>query len=312
MGYVAQNAARIARALLEIALSRKWSQATSSLLAICKAIESQFTKRSIKVRGYAAEPCSTLAERLWPWSHPLEQSNLSAELMYNINRWVEDMSIEDIVQETPASFGTLIHLNERLGGIAVSAAQQFPRVSIRHRLQPLSHDLLRVCLQISRNFVWSGKLHGHAQYFWLWLSDANDRDILQSSKFVLRQETVDVEIDFMVLLVTIPSKLHIRALSDIWLGSETTVEVDLSKLMLPAKAPPCRRLLQLPYQSTNLHKDLQNIIETRHSAFSTFEMQCMHSLFFSSANIMISAPLSNIRYQLLSVPLRCARQSDES
>lgn len=42
MEYVAKNAARIARALVEIAVSRKWSQATASLLSICKAIESEF------------------------------------------------------------------------------------------------------------------------------------------------------------------------------------------------------------------------------------------------------------------------------
>lgn len=40
MGYVAQNAGRIARSLQDIAMSRKWSQATASLLNICKAVES--------------------------------------------------------------------------------------------------------------------------------------------------------------------------------------------------------------------------------------------------------------------------------
>jgi antiviral helicase SLH1 len=41
MEYVAKNAARIARALVEIAISCKWSQATASLLSICQAIESK-------------------------------------------------------------------------------------------------------------------------------------------------------------------------------------------------------------------------------------------------------------------------------
>ena len=39
--YVAQNAARIARAMFEIAVSRKWSESARVILSLCKAIESQ-------------------------------------------------------------------------------------------------------------------------------------------------------------------------------------------------------------------------------------------------------------------------------
>lgn len=41
MGYVAQNAGRIVRALLEIAMSKKWAPVTLSLMAMSKAIESE-------------------------------------------------------------------------------------------------------------------------------------------------------------------------------------------------------------------------------------------------------------------------------
>jgi antiviral helicase SLH1 len=39
-GYVAQNAGRIARALLDIAISRRWSSTTAVLLSLTKSIES--------------------------------------------------------------------------------------------------------------------------------------------------------------------------------------------------------------------------------------------------------------------------------
>lgn len=41
MGYVAQNAGRIVRALLEIAMSKRWAPVTLSLMAMSKAIESE-------------------------------------------------------------------------------------------------------------------------------------------------------------------------------------------------------------------------------------------------------------------------------
>lgn len=51
MMYVAQNAPRIARALFEISLRRKWAGASGTLLELCKALEL----------------------RLWPHQHPLRQ-----------------------------------------------------------------------------------------------------------------------------------------------------------------------------------------------------------------------------------------------
>ncbi|KAH9002313.1 Sec63 Brl domain-containing protein [Lactarius hatsudake] len=56
MQYVAQNAGRIVRALLEIAISKKWANTSAVLMGISKAIE----------------------KRLWPFDQPLKQFNLKA------------------------------------------------------------------------------------------------------------------------------------------------------------------------------------------------------------------------------------------
>lgn len=42
--YVAQNAARIARALFMIALNRRWGHLCLVLLSVCKSIEKRFAK----------------------------------------------------------------------------------------------------------------------------------------------------------------------------------------------------------------------------------------------------------------------------
>jgi antiviral helicase SLH1 len=239
--------------------------------------------------------------------------SITSDLMYNINRWAEDMPIEEIALMSPAEFGKIIHQNERLGGIAVTSAQQFPHLSIEHALQPLSHDLLRIRLTVTKDFQWSDKHHGKAQYFWVWLSDEDDRDILQITKVILRDTTTEVSVDFTVLLSAVPSKLHVRSVSDTWLGSESSTEIELSYLVLPTKALPLRKPLDLPYEPSRVHPDLYELLRQRATILSSFEAQCMHSLFFSSANALVAAPSSDARYQLLSVPIwRNVKRSSSS
>ena len=228
--------------------------------------------------------------------------NLSRDLLYNINRWAEEMLVEEIALLDPAEFGKIIHQNERLGQVAVTAAKQFPNLSIKHTLQPLSHDLLRVRLQIDKNFTWSDKLHGRTEYFWIWLSDADDRDMLQITRVVVRENTTSVPVDFTILLSSVPSKLHVRSMSDTWLACESVLEIELAGLTLPPTPPQHRRLLDLASQPTYFDPDLLELIKRRKTILSMLEVQCMHSLFFSNANALVCAPLCDARYQLLSVP----------
>lgn len=246
-------------------------------------------------------------ERLWPWAHPLEQMSLQADLMYNINRWAEEMSIEDMLAETPASLGKVIHLNERLGGVAMNAAKQLPRLDIRFKLQPLSHDLLRVRLDIKPDFTWSDKLHGSIQYFWLWLSDADDQEILQNTKFVLRPETSQLTLDFTIFLAAAPSQLHVRAISDTFFGAEHTVGIDLAQLQMPPVAPRPREVIHMPMaspSSTNLHPDLAELLGNRSlDDLSAIEKQTLHSLFFTRSNVVIAAPSGPAGFKLAMYPL---------
>lgn len=229
--------------------------------------------------------------------------NLSRDLLYNINRWAEDIPVEEVAQMDPAEFGKIIHQNDRLGQLAVNAAQQFPHVTIKHNLQPLSHDLLRVRLEVSKAFTWSDKLHGRTEYFWVWLTDIDDHDMLQMTKVVMRNNTLAVPVDFTILVSSLPPKLHIRVMSDRWLASETMVEIELEGLLLPPAPPRHRRLLDLADQPTEFDCDLLDLVKRRKTVLSMLEVQCMHSLFFTDANALVCAPLCDARYQSLSIPI---------
>jgi antiviral helicase SLH1 len=111
--YVAQNAGRITRALLEIAVSRKWANASSVLMSMSKAIE----------------------KRMWPFDHPLKQfRTLKADVIYALDKWAEDWQISELTNASAKEIGDLIHSNEIHGNALLKAAKQFPALDMSYSL----------------------------------------------------------------------------------------------------------------------------------------------------------------------------------
>ena len=155
--YVAQNAGRIIRSLLEIALSRRWARTASALISMSKAIE----------------------KRMWPFDHPLQQSHLNPDTLYAVTERADNVEIEELAELSAAEIAKLIRVNARMGAAVRQAARSFPRLSTSTSLRPLSHDLLRIDVRADRTFEWSerdlGRLHG----FYIWVEDEEGSEILQ-------------------------------------------------------------------------------------------------------------------------------------
>lgn len=211
--------------------------------------------------------------------------------------------MEEILEFTAADFGKLIRLNERLGEVALNAARQFPRLSIKPLLQPLAHDLLRVRCEIRPDFQWNDKIHGKTEYFWIWLSDSEDLEILQIRKVTIKSNTVSSSCEFNIALVDKPELLHIRVMSDTWIGSESITEVPLKDLILPPPGPAKRKILDLAFPTPELDEDLKEVVRARSSPYSAFEVQSLHSLFFSQSNVLLSAPFSHSLPEVATVPI---------
>ncbi|CAG8760424.1 16710_t:CDS:1, partial [Acaulospora colombiana] len=193
--YVAQNGARIIRALLEIALSQRWANASGVLISMSKSVE----------------------KRIWGYQHPLEQFDLSPDVRYNLGRWADELEIQELASQTAAELGHLIHLNERYGAFLLKAAKQFPSLHLSTKLRPLSHDLLEIRLRIVQNFSWSTKVHGSVEPFWIWIEDEHGLQILQLSRVAFRQTTDITKLEFIIPLPTPkPDFLTVRAISDRW------------------------------------------------------------------------------------------------
>lgn len=272
--YAAQNGGRIVRALLEIALCKKLASPSVVLMSISKSIE----------------------KKMWGYEHPLAQFDLSVDVLYNLERWADEMEISELASKTAAELGTLIHLNERHGAALLRAAKQFPRVHLSSRLRPLSHSLLHIQIRAKRAFEWSNKIHGNAEPFWFWIEDDSGINILQLTRTSFTHGFDTLNIDFIIPVAreSPPSHIVVRAISDRWIGSEDEMIVSFDNLVIPA--PPSRHssLLDLPLLRTNIQildaKSKQ--IFSRFTQFNSVQSQCFWPIYNSEKNIAISASSS--------------------
>lgn len=287
--YAAQNAGRIIRALLEIALSRKWAGASAVLMSMSKTIE----------------------KRMWGFEHPLDQFDLSADVLYNLGRWADELEIWELAAKSATELGTLIHLNERHGAALLKAAKQFPTLTINHRLRPLSHDLLKITLHVQRAFEWSSKIHGTAEPFWIWVEDENAINILQLARVVFGPATTQISLDFVIPIVEgkLPSSVQIRAISDRWIGAEDDYTIPFHDLSMPVQSTWHTPLLDLPLLPVAAVKNpnTQRQLEQRFRQFNSIQSQAFWTTFNTDRNVLIAGPVSSGKSILGQLAIRCVK-----
>lgn len=274
--YVAQNAGRIIRSLLEIALSRRWATTASALISMSKAIE----------------------KRMWPFDHPLQQSHLNPDTIYAVTERADDVEIADLAEMSAAEIAKLIRVNARMGSAVRHAARSFPRLHTSASLRPLSHDLLRIDLRVDRAFEWRerdlGRLHG----FYIWVEDEQGSDILQWLTHLTRvTDSHTSSVTFTIPLGdSLPSGLNVRWMSDSWLGSEGSEWIPFDDLVVPDKPPAHDTLLDLPFLPVRsaLHDELLcEMYAQKFSAFNAIQTQSFHTLMHTSANTLLCGPTAS-------------------
>ncbi|PLW27351.1 hypothetical protein PCANC_22703 [Puccinia coronata f. sp. avenae] len=272
--YVAQNSARIVRALVEISVWKKFPETSSVLIEMSKCIE----------------------KRMWPFIHPLFQNGLSDQLIRDLDERAGDLEVEDLAEMTAPEIASACRLNDRLGGVILRAARQFPRLSLDYTLQPLTESLLRVRVHAKHDFDWSAKTHGQGEPFWIWIEDGNQQEILRISRVYLRQSSPHFDLDFILSFSNIsgslPEELCLRVISDRWIGSDNLKEVSLKDLKLCPIPPQHTPLLELPLLVTSRLGGLNEPPQLAGlpNQLSSIESQCFHTLFHTPHDALICAP----------------------
>lgn len=273
--YVAQNGARLIRALLEIGLSHKWALTTSALIAMSKALE----------------------QRLWPYEHPMKQQfGLRNEVIYNTIRWADETTIQELAELSPTELGSLIHLNESHGAALHRVVKSFPTLSLSVYLKPLSHEVLKLQIYARPNFSWNERISGTMENFFLIAESEDELDILQWTNVQIRPSTEETSIDFILRIDNEkkPGFVTLRSASERWLGSEDLVTVSFEDLIMPAPPSPPTEVIDLPFLSVSALSNLKleqamNSLGIRN--FNPIQTQCFEPFYVYSDNVLLCAPI---------------------
>jgi len=221
MSYVNQNVVRLIRALFEVVLKRSWATLSSRLLCLAKIVE----------------------QRMWNTINPLWQFSqyINIEILQKLD--AKQLTPDRLLEMDAKDIGIMIH-NARLGKEIKTYASYIPILKIDTQLQPITRTVLRIKLTITPAFKWSEKIHGtNSQQFWIWIEDPDTDNIYHSEYFILTKKQVKYE-EPQILIFTIPiieplaNQYYVRAISDKWLGSDTTTIISFHNLILPERHMP--------------------------------------------------------------------------
>ncbi|KAJ2003158.1 Pre-mRNA splicing [Coemansia thaxteri] len=215
--YVAQAAARLFRAVLELSVRRGWARAARGALEWSRQVERRVWAAETPLRQVRGAPPELLraAERLAvPWAR------------------LADLGAAELA--------------ELVGGARAGAAlhrlvHTVPRVAVRAHVQPLTATRVRVALRVAPDFAWSAGAHGAAERFWVWAEDARGAALLHAEPLVVAQAHARAEhvVDFEVAVgAPPPPQLFVHVASDRWVGADARVAVALRRVVMPPRAPP--------------------------------------------------------------------------
>ncbi|XP_041463235.1 activating signal cointegrator 1 complex subunit 3-like [Lytechinus variegatus] len=270
--YVAQNAARIIRALFEITLRTGWPLMAANLLMLSKSID----------------------RRLWAWENPLRQFSV---LSYEILRKLEakKLSVDKLREMDSKEIGLMVH-HVSMGPKIKGCAHQLPAIKLDASIQPITRTVLRVRLTITPDFTWNDRVHGTgSESWWIWVEDPENNHIYHSEYFLLQKKQVvsgeDQSLVFTIpIFEPLPSQYYVKAVSDRWLGSETICPISFQHLILPERHPPHTELLDLvPLPKTAL-KNAQYQMLQKFDYFNPIQTQIFHTLYHTDHNVLLGAP----------------------
>ncbi|XP_056902456.1 activating signal cointegrator 1 complex subunit 3 isoform X2 [Takifugu flavidus] len=272
LSYVAQNAARIVRALFEIALRKRWPTMTYRLLTLCKVID----------------------KRLWAFAHPLRQfSSLSHVILNRLEE--RKLSVDKLKEMKKDEIGHMLH-HVSVGLTVKQCVHQIPAITMEASIQPITRTVLRVRLVITPDFRWNDQVHGSVgEPWWLWVEDPLNDHIYHSEYFLLqKKQVVTGEPQNVVFTIPIfeplPSQYYIKVVSDRWLGAEAVCIINFQNLILPERHPPHTELLDLqPLPVTALgNHEFESLYKFTH--FNPIQTQIFHTLYHTDTNVLLGAP----------------------
>ena len=270
MAFIQQSAARIMRALFEIALRRNWS----SLAKLCLDMSNMV---NIKV---------------WRSQSPLRQFRNVPEIVARKLERKSDIEWSRYTDLTAADLGELVGV-PKMGRVLHKLVHQFPRLELSAQIQPITRSMLRVELTLVPAFQFDVSVHGYVQLFHLIVEDVNGEVILHHEMFSLKSKSDEEEhvLVFSVpILDPLPPAYFIRVVSDRWLHSMSVLPISFNTMILPAKFPPPTELLDLQPLLPNALGEPALAKLFGYKEFNPIQTQTFHELFKTDRSCLVCAP----------------------
>lgn len=267
--YVAQNAARIGRALFEMCLRKGWCSTARLYLNIAKSID----------------------RRCWWTQSPLRQYGLlSNDIIKNLES--SGATLAQLADMGGTEIGQLIH-HVRRGPEVKNLVSMLPRLEVAASIQPITRGILRMTLKLQGAFEWNDRYHGSVEPWWIWVEDADNERIYHSEYFLLnkKQRYEEHAVAFTIpIFEPLPPQYYVRVVSDRWVGCESVTAVSFQHLILPDRHPPHTDLLDLaPLPKSALNNETFEALY-RFEYFNPIQSQVFHVVYHTDHNILVGAP----------------------
>lgn len=267
MIYVTQSAGRLLRALHEICLRKNWASVSKVTLNLCKMAE----------------------KRMWMTNSPLRQfgSVVSREIIRATeSSHLPFVSYFSLSAEELAEAINLKGNSRRVHELL----QQFPKLSLSYYAQPLTHDSLRVQVEIIPDWDWNVSVHGNFQDYLVFVEDTDGdkllfRDRLSIEKSAQKREML---LDFTVPLSDpVQPNYFITFINDKWLHSEFKIPLMISDLKIPKKPPSFTKLIDIEAATTGQLKVSEFETTFDFKYFNQFQSQAFQSLYNTNDNTFV-------------------------
>ena len=270
MAFIQQSAARIMRALFEIALRRNWAGLTKLTLAFSNMV----------------------SHRIWRSQSPLRQFKNVPEIVSRKLERKGDIEWARYADLTPSDLGELVGV-PKMGRTLHKLVHQFPKLELSAHIQPITRSMLRVEFTLISDFQYDIKVHGYVQIFHVIVEDVNGESILYHEIFSLKSSEAENEHTFVFtvpIMDPLPPSYFIRVVSDRWLHSESVLPVSFSNMILPPKFPPPTELLDLqPLPPSVVGEPALIELFKKIPEFNPIQTQTFHELFKTNRNVLVCA-----------------------
>jgi len=156
---------------------------------------------------------------------------------------------------------------------------------------------IRFNIELRPVFNWSGRHHGGAEGFWLWIED-NENDRTYHNEYVLFSkrnfpESTNLEV-IVPAFEPLPQQYFIRVVSDNWVGCEALIPVSFRHVFVDGLSSPTfftnlSNLDPLPV-SALADSRYESLYSNRFEAFNPIQTQLFHVLYHTDTPVLLGAP----------------------